>query len=117
MNTYTVYFRSDAEYASHDIEAKTPQRALSLAQKLYREERSILFFDPYEGMDVNEIEVVDADGDEVAIWMSDDMRLRFAAQDLLDAAQKVVARWKRGDLAEAVRELAAAITTATGGAQ
>jgi hypothetical protein len=37
------------------------------------------------------------------------MRLRLAARDLLDAAELVVARWERGDLGEAVRELSAAI--------
>jgi hypothetical protein len=42
--------------------------------------------------------------------------LAFAARDLLDAAELVVARWERGDLAEAVRELSAAIAKAKGGA-
>jgi hypothetical protein len=37
-----------------------------------------------------------------------------AAPELLAAAKKVVRRWKKGDLAEAVRELAAAIATAKG---
>jgi hypothetical protein len=34
MTTYTVNFASDAEFASHDIEAETPEQALALARKL-----------------------------------------------------------------------------------
>src|SRR5580658_9329523 len=34
MTTYTVYFRTDAQRASVDIEAKTPKQALTLARKL-----------------------------------------------------------------------------------
>jgi hypothetical protein len=56
-------------------------------------------------MDVNEVLVYDADGNELAAWYDDDMRLRRAARDLLEAAELVVARWEHGDLAEAVREL------------
>jgi hypothetical protein len=44
-------------------------------------------------------------------------RLIAAAPALLGAALIVVARWTHGDLAEAVRLLAIAITEATGGAQ
>jgi hypothetical protein len=48
--------------------------------------------------------------------LDDDLRLRLAASDLLAAAELVVARWERGDLADAVRELDAAIAKAKGGA-
>jgi hypothetical protein len=37
-----------------------------------------------------------------------------AAPELLKAAERVVSRWEKGDLAEAVRELDAAIATAKG---
>jgi hypothetical protein len=116
MKTYKVNFASDAEFASRDFDAKTPEQALALARKLYEDEPSELWFFPYDGMDVNEILVYDADGNEVAVWYDDDMRLRVAARELLDAAELVVARWEQGDLAEAVRELAAAVAKATGGA-
>ena len=66
---------------------------------------------------VNEIVIYDADDNKLAVWLDDDMRLRLAARDLLDAAELVVARWERGDLAEAVRELDAAIAKAKGGAR
>jgi hypothetical protein len=116
MTTYTVNFASDAEFASHDFDAETPEQALALARKLYEDDPSELWFQPYDGMDVNEIIVYDADENEVAVWYDDDMRLRLAARDLLEAAELVVARWERGDLAEAVRGLDAAIAKAKGGA-
>jgi hypothetical protein len=116
MNTYTVYFRSNAEFASHDLNAETPQQALVQAQELQWNDPSELCFEPYDGMPVNEIAVCDADGNEVAVWLDDELRLRLAARSLLEAAELVVARWERGDLAEAVRQLDAAIAEAKGGA-
>jgi hypothetical protein len=116
MKTYTVNFASDAECASSIFDAETPEQALALARKLYEDEPSELWFEPYSGMDVNEILVYDPDGKEVAVWYDEDMRLRLAARDLLDAAEMVVARWEQGDLAEAVRQLDDAIAKAKGGA-
>ena len=121
MKTFTATFRTDAEFATRDFEAETPEQALALAQKLYADELhtdgpSRLWFEPYIDMTVNEIAVCDVDGNELAAWYDDDMRLRLAARDLLEAAELVVARWEQGDLADAVRELDAAIAKAKGGA-
>jgi len=114
MTTYDVYFRSDAQRASVDIEADSPEQALALAREIDAPRE--LWFYPYDGiMPVNEIVVTDPDGEEVAGWLDDDLRLRLAARDLLDAAELVVARWEGGDLAEAVRELSAAIAKAKRG--
>ena len=88
MTTYTVNFASDAEFASRDFDAKTPEQALALARKLYEDEPSELWFFPYDGMDVNEILVYDADGNELAVWYDDDMHLRLAARDLLEALEE-----------------------------
>jgi len=92
MTTYTVNFASDAEFASRDFDAETPEQALAIARKLYEDDPSELWFEPYDGMDVNEILVYDADGNELAVWYDDDMRLRHAAQDLLDALTDLVER-------------------------
>jgi hypothetical protein len=94
MTTYTVNFASDAEFASQDIEAETPEQALSLAHKLYEDDPSALWFDPYDGMDVNEIIVCDPAGNEVAVWHDDELRLRLAARDLLAALQQAVTALK-----------------------
>ena len=67
-------------------------------------------------MPVNEIAIKDANDNELAVWLDDDLRLRLAARDLLEAAELVVARWEQGDLADAVRQLYDAIAKAKGGA-
>lgn len=94
MTTYTVYFRTDRNYADHDIEANTPQQALALARQdassgqVYHE----AFFDAYEGRaPINEIEVCE-DGESVALWQDSDLALRNAAAQLLDALQDLVER-------------------------
>ena len=118
MASYRVYIRSDIQWTMRTFKAKTPERALELGRRFADEHYDDLDFDSYQGCDcpINEIEICDNHGNELAVWYDDDMRLRLAAQDLLDAAKLVVERWERGDLAEAVRELAAAIAKAEGGA-
>jgi hypothetical protein len=117
MKTYTATFRTDAEFATREIKAASPEQALRKARRLYDDDPFDLMFESYDGgMPVNEIAIADADHDELAVWHDDDMRLRNAARELLDAAELVVARWERGDLAAAVRELDAAIAKAKGGA-
>jgi hypothetical protein len=59
--------------------------------------------------DVNLITVFDTNGQEQAWWYDDNVCLVYAARDLLAVAELVVARWERGDLAEAVRKLSAAM--------
>jgi hypothetical protein len=45
--------------------------------ELHTDGPSSLWFEPYIDMTVNEIAVCDADGNELAAWYDDDMRLRF----------------------------------------
>jgi hypothetical protein len=117
MTTYTAHFHGDAQYASHDFEADTPEQALALARQLYDDHPSQLCFQSYDdGMPINEITICTDDEDELAVWRDADLTLHLAAWDLLEAAEKVVARWQQGDLAEAVRELSNAIAKAKGGA-
>ena len=86
MTTYTVYFRTDAQFASHDTEADTPEQALALARELDAPRE--LWFDPYDSiMPVNEIVVSDPDGEEVAGWIDDDVHLHLAAYDMLAALE------------------------------
>ena len=118
MTSYRVYLRSDIEWTMRMFEADTPEQAVELARRFADEHYDELVFDSYQGCDcpINEIEICDDQGNELTVWHDDDMRLRLAARDLLEAAKKVVARWAQGDLAEAVRELDAAIANAKGGA-
>jgi hypothetical protein len=117
MTTYTAYFSTYADRAKREIKAATPEQALKKARRFYADDPFGLVFEPYDGgMPVNKIAIQDADYNELAVWVDDDLRLRFAASDLLAAAELVVARWEGGDLAGAVRQLAAAIAKAKGGA-
>jgi hypothetical protein len=114
MTTYTARLRIESAigFASCEFEAKTPEAALALARVHNPQE---ICFEPCEHRPVNEIIIYDDEGNALIEWYPDDVRLRLAAHDLLDAAKKVVSRWATGDLAGAVRELDAAITKATGG--
>jgi hypothetical protein len=118
MKTYDVYFRSDLQWGMREFVADSPAQALELARRFAAENPESLDLDFYEACDseINEIEVCDHRHNSVAVWFDEDMRLRLAARDLLDAGQLVIDRWERGDLAEAVRELDAAIAKAKGGA-
>jgi hypothetical protein len=116
MTTYTVHFSSDADFATTEIEAETFELALAAAHEMVANDSAELRFEPYTGpFDVNEISVCDEDdSDELVVWYDDDVRLRLASRDLLNAARLVIARWETGDLAEAVRELSAAVVKAGG---
>ncbi|MGA2843219.1 MAG: hypothetical protein ABSG18_24325 [Steroidobacteraceae bacterium] len=93
MTLYTAHFRTDSEFATYEVEADTPELALIKAQELYASDPCDLRFESYDdGMPVNEIEIMDADRNEVAAWLDDDLRLRRAARDLLDALDDLVAR-------------------------
>jgi hypothetical protein len=118
MITYSVYFRTDRNYAYHDIKADTPEQALALARQL-RESGDIYHeasFDRYDGhAPINEIEVCHEDDEGLAVWQDDDLLLRLAAPDLLAAAQKILDRWQNGDIGETIHELAIAVEAAREG--
>ena len=79
-------------------------------------QRARLWFERYDDRGpVNQIDIWNDDLDDLAVWRDEDLRLRLAASDLLEAAELVVARWEQGDLADAVRQLDAAIAKAKGG--
>ncbi len=61
MNTYTAYFRNDAGFSSHDIEARTPEaafarRAHALSDDRHRRPRiSVLRRDtPFNEIEIRE---------------------------------------------------------------
>lgn len=118
--TYTAYFYTDTHYASTEIEADTPEQALAAARKLDEENSGDLYYHHYDGgPPVNHIEILDEDRNELAHWRDADLLLRMAAPELLSAleaqtsaAQAVTDHWDDGDLAAAVRGLAASIAAA-----
>jgi hypothetical protein len=91
MPTYTAYFRTDDQYATHDFEADTPEQALALARQLHNDNQLDLMFEPYDGgMPVDEIAIQDANFNELAVWRDADLHLRLAANDLLEALEQAI---------------------------
>jgi len=117
MTIYSVEFRTDAGSAAKELKAKTAEAALAKARRIASGDADGLCFQPYESeAAINEIVVADAEGRELALWRGEDVHLRLPARDLLDAARSAIARWEEGDLAGAVRDLAAAVAKAEGAA-
>lgn len=117
MPAYTAVFRTDTEYALRTFKARSPQGALRKAQAFYKERSEELLFQSYAGGDpVNQIAVYHGSGG-VTLWQDDDVRVRLAAHDLLDAGEFAL-RELRGVYSdresEAVRVLAEAIAKANG---
>ena len=130
--TYRAEFFTVADWAARDFAAATPAKALQKARRFYDENLGVLDFQSYDnGAELERIEIHDDERGTVAEWESEDYRLRRAAGALRDAlaaeteaAQAVIDHWERGDLAGAVRALAAsieparaALAKATGGAR
>lgn len=92
MNTYRVYFRSELQWASRDIEANTPEQALTEAKRIAEERYLELYFENFSGFDaqINEIEVCDPEDNTLAEWLDNDLRLRLAAADLFEALKQAL---------------------------
>ena len=91
MPTYTAEFRTDADYATHAFKARSPQDALKKARAFSDERTEELIFERYDGgHPVNEIAVRDMNGNQVALWQDDELRLRLAAGDMLEALELCV---------------------------
>ena len=120
MPTYTAHFFTEADYAETTIKAASPRQALRRARQIESEETETLDFQSYDGTNgIERIEIWAADRRTVAEWQSDDLRLRLAAGELLEAldaqteaAQAVIDAWAEGDLAQAVRTLDGSIPAA-----
>src|ERR1700692_5158365 len=95
MTIYTAYFRTDAEFATREIKAATPEQALKKLRRFYDNDPLDLMFESYDGgMPVNEIAINDADDDELAVWQDEDLRLRLPARGL---AAALAGRRARGE--------------------
>ena len=90
MPTYTAEFRTNTDYANRAFKARSPQDALKQARAFYDERSEELIFERYDGQSLNEIAVRDADGRELALWQDNELRLRLAAGDMLEALELCV---------------------------
>ena len=89
MTEYNAHYRTQGQYALCDFEAETPEAALRLARELYETAPHVLQFDPYDGpLPLDEIEISTDEEDQLAVWQSDDLRLRLAARELLEALER-----------------------------
>src|SRR4029077_860045 len=69
----------------------SPHNALKKARAFYDERTEELIFKSYDdGQPVIEIALRDVDGNQVALWQDDDLRLRLAAGDMLEALELCV---------------------------
>ncbi len=92
MTTYLARYRTQAEYALAEFEADTPQQALQLARDYWKESPDTLAFESYDMfMPLDEIEISGPEGDELAVWQDEDVRLRLAARQLFHALQTATA--------------------------
>jgi len=122
MPTCTAEFRTDADYATRAFQARSPRDALRQARAFYDDRTEELIFDSYDGRHpVTDITVRDAKGHEVALWHHDELRLRLAAGDTLEALELCVdcladlARLDDGTSSiSALNQARAAITRAKG---
>jgi hypothetical protein len=98
MTTYDVYFHSDLQWGKLKIVADTAAQALEIACRLADEDPNSLILDDYEACDcpINDIEVYDDRHNQLAVWYSDDLRLRLAASDMLEALEFIAADIEEG---------------------
>jgi hypothetical protein len=88
MPTYTAQFHTKAEWATLDIRAETPQKAL---QKAIKTKRYTLEFESYgDDQPVEYITIRDEKDNDLAEWQSDELRLEKAASALLDIAEQIL---------------------------
>ena len=91
MTTYTATFRTADTWATQEIKAATPEQALRKARTLAQRDANALdwcIYDP-SSVPLEEIEIDGPDGSS-AVWQSEDLSLRLAASDMLDALQQAV---------------------------
>lgn len=83
MPTYTATFRTDGEYATITVDARSAKQALRQAQDIWEQDSSALAFQRYDEIQpLNEIEITTPSGKPVAEWLDEDMHLRLAAEEM-----------------------------------
>jgi hypothetical protein len=115
QNEYMAYFRTTAGPADDIFVADTPQQALDLARKAFREAPGKFGFSPAECgyLVLQAIRIVNKDGEELLHWMTDEYRLQLYAPQLLnalesqvEATRQIVDAWdETNGLSEAVENL------------
>jgi hypothetical protein len=121
MPTYTAEFHTNAEWATLEIKAPTPQEALTKACAV---EHHTLDFQPYDDWQpINYITIRDEDCNDLAEWQDDDLRIEHAAREMLKALEScenvlsILAELDHGALSiSALKKARSAIAKAKDGA-
>jgi hypothetical protein len=118
-NEYMAYFRTTAGPADDIFATDTPEQALELARKAFTEDPRKFGFSPADCgfLELQEIRIVNDDGEELLLWMTDQYRLQLYAPDLLkalesqiEASHAIVDAWGEMDsLPGAVQEIIEAL--------
>ena len=83
---YRAEFFTSADYAKRYFEAATPEEALRLAREFYDNDTGELDFRSYDdNAGLDQIQIWDNERGTLALWESDDYRLRQAAPNLYKA--------------------------------
>jgi hypothetical protein len=119
QDEYMAMFRTTVGPAEDIFAAETPAEALALARKAFGEDPGKLGFSPAECgyLELQEIHIINRDGEEVLHWMTDAYRLQFYAPELLkalerqaEATREIIDAWAITDrLPEAVEDLVEAL--------
>lgn len=88
MTIYRAEFFTAADYAIRSFEAETPEEALHFARRFYDDDIGELDFRSYDdNAGIDQIQIWDNEHGTLALWESDDYRLRKAAADLYKALE------------------------------
>jgi hypothetical protein len=116
--SYMATFHTPAGMATEIFHAPSAEDALQQARK-FADDPQLTEVDiepTAEGYCVREIVISNCDEGDLASWMTLEHRVERAGPQLLAAAEAVIASWEKGDLAAAVRILAAIVEETKGGA-
>ena len=124
MTKYLATFYSDSAYAERVIEARSPEGAMTKARQRAQDAPWTLDLQSYDGtLPIEHIEIRSSGGNTVGEWQTDNLRLRLAAPELLEALELCVecltdlARLDDGTPSiSALNQARAAIAQAKGGA-
>jgi hypothetical protein len=92
MTKYTAHFITAAQLAFYEFEADSPEQALDLARKLWARDPHALKFESRSLCPLESIHIAgqEENEEELASWHSDNMRLSWAANNLLEALKKAL---------------------------
>ena len=92
QDEYMAHFRTTAGTADDIFVADTPEQALELARKAFDEDPTRFGFSPADCgyLHLQEIRIVNQDGEDVLTWMTDEYRLQLSAPQLLKALESQV---------------------------